>query len=277
MFGKSNINIFVAATLYQKSYLQQAFAVPLVWEVFSKKGNTNTSERKHLMNRLFDVVGKKNIKEILADREFIGNEWLNFLHDNEVPFVVRIKKTANVEYNGKLIAVLELVGTVKRDEKRYFEVKLHGIPVKLAATRSIDGQLVIVVASQNIVGDPLGEYRLRYLIELFFKSAKSKGFNLEDTHMTDPMRIKVLFAFIALATICAVRVGVIRHRFKKIPVKNHGRPEFSLFTYGLDCIKALFRGDNMERILGISGSLKKVEFRSSLSRVFLIEPSWDVP
>jgi len=249
-YGESHINIFVAAVLYQQAGMHQNFAVPLAWEVFDKKGNSNTIERRRLMRQLFKVVGKKNIEVVLADREFIGDEWLNFLHENEIPFIVRIKKMMFVEYLGKRINALGLFALVKYKEKLLFNVKLNNVPVQLAGTRSVDGALVIVAASMNVAGDPLDQYRLRWMIELFFKSAKTKGFNIEETHMTKPVRIKSMFALVALASACAVLAGAVRHHLKKIPVKNHGRPEFSLFTYGLDFIQELFRGTDPSRLVG---------------------------
>ena len=251
-YGKSHINIFVAAALYQQAGMHQTFALPLVWEVFDKKGNSNTAERKQLMTRLFKIVGKENIEVVLADREFIGDEWTSFLHENKIPFIVRIKKNMLVEYQGNRVSVMLLFASVKHNQRMRFNVTLNGIPVHLAGTRSIDGELVIVAASMDVSGDPLDRYRLRWMIELFFKSAKTKGFNIEETHMTDPVRIKRLFALVALASACAVAAGVVRHHFKKIPIKNHGRPEFSIFTYGLDFIRELFRGVDPTRIFGIS-------------------------
>jgi hypothetical protein len=254
-YGKKHINIFVAAALYKRIGLLQNFAVPLAWEVFDKKGNSNTQERKKLMTRIFCVVGKENIEVVLADREFIGDEWLNFLHVNGIPFIVRIKKMMFVEYGGKRVNALGLVSSVKYNKKLQFDVLLNGIPIKLAATRSVDGELVIVAASMDVVGDPLDQYRLRWMIELFFKSAKTKGFNIEETHMTDPAKIKSIFAFVALASVCAVIAGDMRQQFKKIPIKNHGRPKFSLFTYGLDFFRAIFRGVAPSRMLGAAKNI----------------------
>ena len=241
-YGKSHINIFVAAAIYKYPGLSQSFAVPLVWEVFNKKGNSHTQERKLLMQKLLDIVGKNNIEMILADREFIGNEWMQFLDENKIPYIIRIKQNMYVEYKGKRIQVLTLCSTVSYRRKLKFNVVIDGLEVQLCATRSIEGELVIVAASMDIADDPLDQYRLRWLIELFFKSIKSKGFNLEETHMTDPERIKTLFSLIALTTLLTVQAGIVRHHFKKIPIKNHGRPTFSLFTYGLDFLRALFRG-----------------------------------
>lgn len=241
-YGKKQINIFVAAVLYKHISINQTSALPLTWEVFSKKGNSHTSERKQLLEKLFAIVGKENIEVVLGDREFIGDEWIKFLHENKIHFVLRIRKMMFVEYNGKRVNAFSLVSNVKYKKKLEFNVVMCSIPVRLMATRSIEGEPVIVIASMGITFDPLDHYKFRWMIELFFKSTKSKGFNLENTHMTDPQRIKLLFGLVALASICAVQAGIIKNHFKKISIKNHGRPLYSIFTYGLDFLKELFEG-----------------------------------
>lgn len=59
--------------------------------------------------------------------------------------------------------------------------------------------------------------------------------------MTDPDRIKGLMVLISVASALAVTAGRFRHYIKKIPIKKHGRLAFSVFTYGLDFLKAIFR------------------------------------
>lgn len=251
-FGKRHINILVAAVLCQAAQQSQSFAVPLVWEVFDKKGNSNTAERKKLMQELIAIVGVKNIEVLLADREFIGQEWIQFLNEHHIPFVIRIRKDMYVEYNGKKVNAWTLFMGMKYKEERSYEVKLNGIPVALAGTCSTEGELVVVVASLDVSGKPLSEYRLRWLIELFFKSIKTQGFNIEETHMADPERIKLLFALISYATVLTVQAGILYNHFKQIPTKNHGRPSYSLFTYGLDLLRTLFRGvipNRMKQVL----------------------------
>jgi len=260
-FGKKHINIFVITVLYRTAD-DKNFAIPIVWEVFNKKGISNTQERKVLMQRLFEVVGKENIECILGDREFIGDEWFQFLAKNKIPFVLRMKNNIYVEFDGKRIKIDTLVGAVVYQEKIQFNVMINGIPVQLVATRSKEGNLVVVASME--INAPLNEYRLRWFIELFFKSAKSQGFRLEDTHITDPAKIKKLFALIALSILYAVQAGVIRHHhIKKIPVKNHGRALYSLFTYGLDFIRALLSGEFFPISLNIFdlGLLEQYEFR----------------
>jgi hypothetical protein len=243
-YGKSHINIFVAAALYRPLGSNQSFAIPIVWEVFDKKGNSNTQERKRLINRLLHVIEKENIEAILGDREFIGQEWIQFLHDENIPFIIRIKNNMYVEYGGKRIKVSELTKAVVCGKKVKFDVQLDNVKIQLAATKSTNNELVVVIASIGLKDDLLDQYRLRWLIELFFKSIKSKGFDIENTHMTDPEKIKKLFALIAIATLAIVHAGIVKHHFvKRIPIKKHGRPEFSIFTYGRDFLHELFAGE----------------------------------
>lgn len=241
-FGRIHINIFVATVLCKVEGQDQSFAVPIVWNVLDKAGISHTQERKKLMRELLAIVGSENIEVVLADREFIGHEWIQFLLENSIPFIIRIRNDMYVIHDGKRVNASHLFAGIQYKEKWIYNVTLNGIPVKLAGTRSIEGELVVVIASMEVTGDLLSQYRLRWLIELFFKSIKTRGFNIEDTHMTDPARIKILFALISYATVLAVQAGIIRNSVKKIKIKNHGRPTYSLFTYGLDLWRTLFRG-----------------------------------
>lgn len=58
--------------------------------------------------------------------------------------------------------------------------------------------------------------------------------------MTNTDRIGKLFGLLAIACLLTVKTGSMRALFKKIPIKNHGRAEFSVFTYGLDFLKGIF-------------------------------------
>ena len=80
-------------------------------------------------------------------------------------------------------------------------------------------------------------YRKRWAIETMFGCFKTRGFHLEDTHITDPDKIERLLFVIAIAFCWAYRVGDIEADEQAIPVKTHGRPEKSLFRRGLDKLR----------------------------------------
>jgi hypothetical protein len=54
----------------------------------------------------------------------------------------------------------------------------------------------------------LAAYRQRWTIETMFANLKTKGFNLEDTHITDPGKLSTLLAVLALTVTLTVKTGV---------------------------------------------------------------------
>jgi len=67
-----------------------------------------------------------------------------------------------------------------------------------------------------------------------FKAFKTKGFNLEDTHLRDIDRIDKLVAVVSIAFTWAYKAGIYAHQhIKPIIIKKHGRKAYSFFKYGL--------------------------------------------
>ena len=74
-----------------------------------------------------------------------------------------------------------------------------------------------------------------------FKSFKTAGFNLEDTHLKDYERLDRLLTMVALTFVWAYKVGIYRNdAIKPIKIKKHGRPEKSIFAYGLEWLAQVF-------------------------------------
>ena len=74
-------------------------AIPLVWKLLGKAGNSSQRERIALMRGLLWFLvdeQKSDIQAITADREFVGHRWLCYLIDQDVNFVIRIRKDALV-------------------------------------------------------------------------------------------------------------------------------------------------------------------------------------
>jgi hypothetical protein len=87
--GKKNINLLTAGVLYHTCF------IPLCWRQLDKRGNSNFEERRLLINQ-FIRIWKRMGKEIkgmvvVADREFIGPEWINYLQEVTFDFVFRLK------------------------------------------------------------------------------------------------------------------------------------------------------------------------------------------
>jgi len=83
--GQVNINFLVIGAVYRRA------AIPLLFILLDKQGNSKTNERIALLERVLKYIPKERIINILADREFVGNEWFTWLNKNKIPFKIRVK------------------------------------------------------------------------------------------------------------------------------------------------------------------------------------------
>ena len=86
-WGKRDINILMLAIVYR------GIAIPIVWTLLNKRGNSDTKERIALIQRFISIFGKDRIVNVFADREFIGEKWFTWLIENDINFCIRVKKT----------------------------------------------------------------------------------------------------------------------------------------------------------------------------------------
>lgn len=84
-WGKADINILTLGIAFK------GIAVPIYWELLDKRGNSDTEERIALIQKFINRFGKSCIAGLLADREFIGQEWFGWLIKEQIPFWIRIK------------------------------------------------------------------------------------------------------------------------------------------------------------------------------------------
>ena len=234
-FGKSNLNFFVAAIVYGN------ISIPIACLMLDKKGNSSTTERKKLIEQILAIIPKDMIEVILADREFVGEEWLKYLFKESIPFAIRMKKSEQIRHpNGGKMKLGRYFAGMQVGENKTLESKIYnGIAIKITCLQLEKDQ--VFIASNVIIGnDALLAYKQRWSIERSFKALKTSGFNLEDTHMTDLTKLEKLFAVVSLSLAICVIAGDIKNKIIPIVIKKHGRKLYSLFTYGFDWLKDYF-------------------------------------
>lgn len=59
-------------------------AIPLMFKMLDKRGNSDTWERVAMMKSFIEWFEKDFVDCLLADREFIGKDWLDFLNSNKI-------------------------------------------------------------------------------------------------------------------------------------------------------------------------------------------------
>jgi hypothetical protein len=109
---------------------------------------------------------------------------------------------------------------------------MWGMELFLSGCYPGEGEYLILV-SANYASEPAVEYKKRWGIETLFGALKSRGFNLEDTHLKEPERLSRLLALLALAFTWAFVVGQWQAAVKELKLKNHGYPPKSIFRLGL--------------------------------------------
>jgi len=254
-YGDSNINYLVLAIVYCGS------STPLLWVALSKKGNSNTKERIDLMNRFIALFGTQAIDCLFADREFIGIKWFKYLIDKKINFVIRIKKNTLISNSrGALVSAENLFRNLPRGSFLVLSGKrtIWGQSLYVIGLKMLNGDFVII-ATPDQPETALENYKLRWPIETLFCCLKSRGFDMESTHITDPKRLEKLFVFLAITFTWAQVIGEWQHEVKPIKLKNHGRPAQSLFRLGLDYLRTcLFHHQEPDRQAAFHQALDKL-------------------
>lgn len=234
-WGKKNINIFLLSVVHQ------GIAIPLYWTLLDKKGNSNSNERCELIQKFINTFGADKIQYVLADREFVGKEWFQWLNKEQIKFCIRIKhNTLVANHQGKLVQIKTLLRHLSPHETFMLAraVPVYGVKVRLFAKRDADNDYVIIATNNLDHTDAMALYSRRWEIETLFSCFKGRGFNLEDTHLTQLDRVSKLVAVCALAFCWSYRIGIntVQQHPKRRKLKKHGRPQQSLFAIGLDVL-----------------------------------------
>jgi hypothetical protein len=233
--GKTPLNILVLGIVYK------GVAIPIFWTILEKKGNSNTAERKAIMTQFIELFGAGSILYLTADREFIGKSWFKWLISQGVDFRIRIKENTQIPNGrGKLVEAKRLFRGLAINRPLMIDKPrlIWGMELYVTGMRLASGEYLIV-AAPNYAAKAIEDYAKRWEIETLFGCLKSRGFRLEETHVTEPERLKKLIALLAIAFCWAIVVGEWLNEHKPLKMKKHGRLAKSIFRYGLDHLRRI--------------------------------------
>ena len=244
-FGTTNINALVIAVVYQ------GVAFPVLFKLMPKFGNSSTADRIELLDRYIGLFGVETIECLLADREFIGEDWLAYLNSHGIRYHIRIRDNfwIDIPRNGHRVKASWLFNRLKINQSEFYQgiVYIKGQLCYLSASKVKNREGIPelqIIVSFNKPDQAQSLYKERWQIESAFKALKTSGFNIEDTHLTDLTRINKLFALVIVAFVWAYKVGIFLASITPIKIKKHGRKAKSLFKYGLTFLaNALFSND----------------------------------
>lgn len=237
-WGETPINILMLSIAYR------GISIPLFWAVLDLEGNSSPEDRITLIKKILEKFGAKKVEALVADREFVGTKWFHFLLEQNIPFVIRIKRcfiAKGIREEG-LAPISELCKGLGRKKILNRLIILWDCPLYISIQRKKGTKEPMVVISNIIFENALRIYKRRWEIETMFGCLKTKGFRMEDTHITDADKIERLVFVLAIAFCWAYRTGDIKAESEPIPIKTHGRKTRSLFREGINLIRqAIFR------------------------------------
>lgn len=246
-FGITDINILVVCGIYR------GYSIPLCWILLPHQGNSNTSQRIDLIEMLSEFMPLTRIRFLLADREFIGVDWFQYLRAVNIPFCIRTKESMLVSdtRRGGKIKLKELFCHLVLGQFRELQQTVSGLNLRIFGTRTESGELLILaVFGSDDLHDAFALYSARWSIETMFKSFKTAGFNFEETHQKKLERLYKMMILLTIAYAWSVKIGEIKKDIQPIKIKKHGRPEFSWFSYGFRAIQTiLLKGAQLQNKL----------------------------
>jgi Transposase DDE domain len=249
-FGRHDVNVLMLAII------RNGIAIPVMWDVLDRAGTSTTAQRSARLSRFCAVFGETAIAGLIADREFIGTAWMTSLAERDIPFLLRIKDTFHVRLSdgrhGQVRSLFRKIGaggrrSIRADCRLGSRDSSLGPPLKLAATRLVSGD-VLVVATNTDPKIALAHYRRRWAIETLFAATKTRGFNVEDTHLIHPDRSGKLLAVLAVAFAFAHATGEWQAKHRPILLKTHKRRAQSIFRVGFDLLRTILLSAHNEAI-----------------------------
>ena len=234
-------------------------AFPIAWTALPSGGSSDFQAQAEVLERFLEGVDPDSIKVVTADREFISVPWMERLKDRGIPFAIRLRSDRRIGRapDGPSLPARVHARTVNLGSERTLERTryLSGaqedgaeevlVPVRVVIRRIGDEDSddpFLILATSNV--DPVEAtelYEQRWDIETLFAALKSRGFDPEETRVTEPGKVENLVRLLALAFGWTRLVGEERAAREGPPTtKSQGRKERSLFRYGLDRLQNIF-------------------------------------
>lgn len=236
--GCVNINILMLGICYK------GIAIPLAWKLLDKRGNSSTKERLDLIDDVLSYLPASAIESIVADREFIGKTWFKGLKQRQLCFVMRLRNDTIIGSKAKHLAACKRYAHLAKGQTYVCPKRIwvYALRLNLAVTKAQNGELV-VLACNNQPELAFIRYAQRWNIECLFSALKKRGFNFEDTRLTQSRKLDNLIILLSLAFTWAHLMGEWVYKQRPLKLKKHGYLPISFFKRGLSYLRIAILAD----------------------------------
>lgn len=239
--GTFKLHILVLAVDYE------GIAIPVFFQCYRHKGVLSEAERIQFLENARRCCPLQDAN-LIADREFIGDQWFCYFERLKMFFTCRIRQGM---YKNNLIGNLSYGQLQKRALKKGHAsglLQVEGQLFRLWIIKKIENDpkepLIYILTNELRKRNIPNLYKLRWKIENLFKHLKTNGYNLEDLRMTNLCKIRLLFSMVVLAYIMSILTALDERKTKPAKKKNYkdGRSfdAVSIFKQGQSLIKQRF-------------------------------------
>lgn len=220
-------------------------ALPLIWKVKQgTKGSFLVQDQLDLLADVKAIVPEGRPVVFLGDGEFDSLDLLKAIEAAGWHYVCRTARSKRASDGFSECAIGELspvfgASFVSIPEARFTAAAygpLHVIAWHEARHRSP----VFLVTNLELAEEAMYWYRRRFRIETLFSDQKSRGFNVQRSHISDPVRLERLLIALALAYRWMIYLGeeALSQGYNKV-FHRSDRVDLSLFQLGLRLLEYL--------------------------------------
>ena len=213
-------------------------ALPLAWVVVrGRKGHFPQDTHCALLAQLAPLIPPTAEVTLLGDGEFDGIEVQAALRRLHWHYVCRTTPTIGMSVYGRRYHIGDLAparGELLAVRPAWMTAQHYGPVSLLAIWEAAYDAPIYLVTNMLDLDAALAAYRKRAHIETFFSDQKSRGFQLDRSHLSDPARLARLLIASCLAYLWLVYLGVCALRdgwLKRL--HRQDRCDLSLFRLGV--------------------------------------------
>ena len=230
------------------SLLYHRRALPIAWVVVEgKKGHFPEDTHVALIQEVQALVPPGASVVFLGDGEFDGTGLQAALEGFGWQYVCRTAKNIQIQSQGQELSLEDL--GVKEGQRVFrkgvwFTEEAYGPVMVIALWERGYADPIYLVSNMTSVQEACKWYRRRMTIETFFSDQKSRGFQLDKSHLSDPERLAHLMIATGLAYVWMIYLGVraLTPRWRK-RIHRAKRCDLNLFQLGLRLLDHLLENE----------------------------------
>ena len=215
-------------------------ALPLTWRVRQcPKGHFPEDLHIALVDLVSTLIPEGTTVVFLGDGEFDGIKLQETMNELGWWYACRTSKGNTVTWKDETFSVEELGACSKPG--RLIELKevhvtreAYGPVLLLCCWAKGHAEPLYLVSNLSSAEEAIEYYTKRFRIETFFSDQKSRGFNIQKSHLTDPQRLSRLLIAACLAYIWIIYLGSLcdKEGWREV-IHRKKRCDVSLFQLGL--------------------------------------------